>query len=310
MLELTNRSCPVCTSNSLRVIGRPRRVDRIFADLNNKRIDDCRIVQCGKCSLYFVNPFPSFSQKLLQKMYSNENEYFQEFTKRMERIIHYQNPERRLSAIEKYQSRPVQKFLEIGCGQGFGLQAAQRRGWCCSGQDVSTDFARVVKQRTGIDILVGQLNGDSFSEEYFDAIYVDSVLEHVPNPVEYMTHLRKFLSPGGILYLTLPNEGSVPNSLIDLVYLIRGQSVTSRMMPFSEPYHILGFTKKSVNQLGSSVGLRILRLTCNHSYNHIQRYKGKTSTIKSIRRTALGIFHLVCDAFNSGMNMEVVFIKD
>lgn len=256
-----------------------------------------------------MKPFPVFSKDLLEKMYSNNNNYFQELTGRMERIIHYENPERRFNKIEHYAKYPVKNFLEIGCGQGFGLLAAKKKGWKIYGQDVSPDFAGTVKERTGVDILVGPLTQDSYQEGTFDVIYIDSVLEHVPNPAEYLTFVRDFLAPHGIVYVTLPNEGSIQNILMDFAMKLKGSTATCRLMPFSEPYHVLGFTKKSIKKLAESIGLEIEFLMCKYSYGHLERYKHPFSLLRSVKIKIFGAIHQICDGLNGGMNMEVLFTK-
>ncbi len=309
MLELKNRSCPVCSSNDSVQIGKPRRIDHIFSSIKDINVSDCYIVQCKHCSLFYVKPFPFFSTQLLEIIYSNDNNYFQELTSKMEYVIHYANTERRFEKIEQYSKRPIKNYLEIGCGQGFGLQSAKKRGWIVFGQDVSPDFARIVKEKVGINILVGQLQQDSYKEEMFDVIYIDSVLEHVPNPLEYLSLVRRFLAPHGLVYLILPNEGSIPNTLMDIVLKLKGSKTTSRMMPFSEPYHILGFTKKAIKQLAGSVGLHVEFLIRKYSYNHIDRYKHSFSYPRFIKRNIFGAFHQICDGLDNGMNMEVLLTK-
>jgi hypothetical protein len=81
------------------------------------------------------------------------------------------------------------------------------------------------------------------------------------------------------------------------------------MMPFSEPYHILGFTKKSIRRLGETVGLTVRFLMCKYSYNHIERYKHPFSFAQLAKRTIYGVINQLCDAVNGGMNMEVVLTK-
>ena len=310
MLELKSRNCPVCSSLEHRVIGKPRRVDGIFKSIKDADLSSVQIVQCKRCSLLYADPFPYFSGELLRTMYSNANNYFPDLTTTMERIIHHDNPVRRFQTAERYSKRSIRNYLEIGCGQGFGLHAALKIGWNVSGQEVSPDFAHIVKERTGIDILVGPLRQDSFPDNAFDFIYIDSVLEHVPDPVEYMSFLYRFLTPGGIIYLTLPNEGSFQNACMDFALALKGSKTTTRTMPFSEPYHTLGFTKESITYLGEKIGLSSPFLKCKYSYGYCERFKRPFSLTRTIKRLSLALFHLLADGLNNGMNMEVVFVKN
>jgi hypothetical protein len=80
-------------------------------------------------------------------------------------------------------------------------------------------------------------------------------------------------------------------------------------MPFSEPYHILGFTKKSITFLGKAIGLSVPFLICKYGYGHLERFQRPFSLNKMLKRFLLAPLHLLSDGLNNGMNMEVVFVK-
>ncbi|MFC1615907.1 class I SAM-dependent methyltransferase [Patescibacteria group bacterium] len=305
MLELKTICCPVCKSSQRKRIGDPKRIDEIFSSISSPDVSDVKVVACDDCSLIYLDPFPFFSDELLSKMYSNENEYFPEVNPKLAEIIHKKNPERRFDKAEEYANKEIKNYLEIGCGEGHALKRAKERGWNVQGQDISADFASIVKGNTGIDIKVGAINEDSFAMDSFDFIYVDSVLEHVPNPIEYMTSLKKFLAPGGVIYLTLPNENSLPNMLIDFVQTMRGKKHTSRIMPFAEPYHILGFSQKSIRKMAEEVGLEVPEIMCGKTYYGLDRV-GKDNSLK---KRAASLMHDFADVIDMGMNMEVVFVN-
>ncbi|MBI4723073.1 MAG: class I SAM-dependent methyltransferase [Candidatus Stahlbacteria bacterium] len=227
----------------------------------------------------------------------------------MERITHLENPVRCFRTARRFSEREIRNYLEIGCGEGFGLQSALTFNWNVYGQDVSPDFAATVKCRTGIDIMVGRIHEFSYTREFFDFIYIDSVLEHVTNPVEFMKYITNFLAPGGVIYLVLPNENSIPNFLKDFVFELKGSNQTSRIMPFSEPYHIIGFSKQSILYLGKILNLTIPYLIRKFSYNHIERYKQSFSITQLLCRQVFGLVHRFCDTIDKGVNMEVVFVK-
>jgi hypothetical protein len=125
-----------------------------------------------------------------------------------------------------------------------------------------------------------------------------------------MLLLKKFLSPGGVIYLTIPNERSYPNALIDWWFKFMRLNLTSRTMPFSEPYHVLGFSRVPIKYLGNLLGFRIPFMICKYSYNHIERYIQPLTFVKVIKRFFFGIFHQLSDGMNNGMNLEAVFVKD
>lgn len=310
MIKFKRSGCPICSSNEFKKIGRPKVIDQVFKRLNESILIDSEIVKCNKCSHYYIDPLPYFSDTLLNEMYSSDNNYFNTLTDQMRKIINYASPKRRLNSAGKILNKKDVKFLEIGCGEGFGLKAAKEMGWDVYGQDISSDFALLVKNNTGINIQVGKLTDTSYKKESFDIIYLDSVLEHVSEPLEFLSLITTFLSSKGLIYIILPNENSIPNALIDFINNLKGRNITSRMMPFSNPYHIQGFSKRSIVALSDEIGLEVKSLKCKYSYNHLIRYKNQLTMIQKFRKKIVGNIHIVSDLLNCGMNMEVMLTKN
>jgi len=84
--------------------------------------------------------------------------------------------------LEDLCERRVEDFLEVGSGEGFTLEAANKKGWHTVGVEVSPAFAEPVSSRLGVEVLLVELEDLSLSDESFDIIYVNSVLEHVSEP--------------------------------------------------------------------------------------------------------------------------------
>jgi hypothetical protein len=83
-MELKKINCPICSCKEYEVIGKTRKIDEIFKSTQYMEISSCNVVQCKKCSLLYVNPFPFFSDDLLSRMYSTGNNYFQQLTSKMD----------------------------------------------------------------------------------------------------------------------------------------------------------------------------------------------------------------------------------
>jgi len=307
MITFHHLPCPLCGSAEHRTLGSPMKIDALISSLDIPEVFETRVVECTTCSLVYVKPFPRYSDQLLTKMYSNDNNYFLELTPFMERIIHTINPARRFTTAQRLAKKKIERFLEIGCGQGYGLLAAKKFGWQVYGQDLSPDFAQVARERTGVDIVTGQLNENSFPDKKFDLIYIDSVLEHLADPVKYMKCIINYLSPEGIVYLVLPNERSIPNQFMDGMLRFMGGSRSFRTAPFTEPYHLLGFSRASICYLAQVLNLEVPLLVRRYSYYHRERYKRVVSVGRFLKKKLFGAISLLSDMADNGMNMEVVF---
>lgn len=76
-----------------------------------------------------------------------------------------------------------------------------------SGLEVSDKAATVARDMSGAQVWTGSIK-DLKARERFEAITAWEVLEHVPNPVEFMSAVASSLKPGGILGLSVPNWDS------------------------------------------------------------------------------------------------------
>lgn len=109
----------------------------------------------------------------------------------------------KLGWIEKY--APKNNLLDYGCGAGYFLKYAERKGWKASGVEPS-EKARAL---AAIDFQ-GELHAalDDLAKQKFTAITLFHVLEHVPDLNETLKKLRKRLDKKGTLFIALPNHES------------------------------------------------------------------------------------------------------
>lgn len=108
------------------------------------------------------------------------------------------------------------KVLDAGCGTGqylvdlfrtssakmdlFGLDVDDR---CL--QLAKTKLSYFTDPSVQFGLVQSPLGQCSFSDEVFDLIHCEDVLEHVENPTEAMKELWRILAPGGYLYIHVPD---------------------------------------------------------------------------------------------------------
>ena len=96
-------------------------------------------------------------------------------------------------------------LLEIGCGSGARLAALRARGWQVHGQEIDPQAAAVAREHFGLSVHLGPVSDMTGN---FDAVILNHVIEHVPDPVEMLEHCRRLLRDGGTLVVTTPNIAS------------------------------------------------------------------------------------------------------
>jgi 2-polyprenyl-3-methyl-5-hydroxy-6-metoxy-1,4-benzoquinol methylase len=101
---------------------------------------------------------------------------------------------------------PGSRYLDIGCGFGFGLDFARRAlGWDVLGIDPAL-AAGIGRDRLSLPIEQRMLSLDEPElARAFDVVMAAETLEHVPSPPAFLAILASALVPGGVLMLTTPD---------------------------------------------------------------------------------------------------------
>jgi ubiquinone/menaquinone biosynthesis C-methylase UbiE len=103
---------------------------------------------------------------------------------------------------------PGSKVLDVGCGNGEALERMKNMGWEVEGIDF--DQGAVDNARTrGVKVRLGDLHSQKYADNYFDAIYMSHVIEHVVDPCSVFEECYRILKPEGKLVLLTPNNESL-----------------------------------------------------------------------------------------------------
>jgi SAM-dependent methyltransferase len=98
-------------------------------------------------------------------------------------------------------------LLDVGCGSGRFLSVMSKRGWKVMGVDFDPAAVEAARAR-GLEVYVGTAGSMLDKGSKFDIVTASHVIEHVPDPVEFLSQCRRLLHPGGRLVLKTPNAGS------------------------------------------------------------------------------------------------------
>lgn len=102
---------------------------------------------------------------------------------------------------------PGGRLLDVGCGSGDWLLAMRELGWQVMGLDFDIN-AVMVATRRGLQVAHGSLEAQCYPDENFDAIILNHVIEHLPDPIATLAECRRILRRGGQLMLFTPNTAS------------------------------------------------------------------------------------------------------
>lgn len=102
------------------------------------------------------------------------------------------------------------EILEAGCGNSWELDLAGV-SYALTGVDIDEDGMNLRKsEHQDLDeAIVGDLRTAVLEENHYDVIYNSHVLEHVEGAPLALDNFHRWLKPGGILILRLPDRDSV-----------------------------------------------------------------------------------------------------
>lgn len=128
--------------------------------------------------------------------------------------------------------------LDIGARDG-GLRAFLPAGTRYQGLDIAPEFAS--EQVMIRDISLGL----PFPDASFDFVFCIEVLEHVPNPFNALTEIRRVLRDEGVLTLSVPNPYHLKELIWNLFRIPDRQG------------HIYSWTRQAMTALAGMNGFRL-----------------------------------------------------
>lgn len=207
-----------------------------------------QLARCGACGLEFQHPRPVF-ERLAAAVYTSDYHPRGHETVDCGRERTFA---RQLRRLERYAPRRPAALLDVGCGAGAFLGYARARGWTVAGTDVRvTDEAR----RHGGRLWQGQLPDIDFGGARFDAVRLNHVLEHTPDPLRELRRARRLVAAGGVLLVGVPNVAGLS---------IRAKSWQSRLglkrrrwKHYGALHHFWFFTPATLAALVAAAGFAV-----------------------------------------------------
>lgn len=99
------------------------------------------------------------------------------------------------------------RVLDLGCAFGFGTRLPAKR-FKTYGHDLSAPYIeRARRSLPGVTFTVGPADAVPYPDAFFDAVLLLDVLEHVPDDTAVLREIARVLRPGGMLILSVPNQG-------------------------------------------------------------------------------------------------------
>ena len=243
------QECPTCEAPPTTLLGR-----RGGAAHRAGLGVECKVWRCGRCGLIFPNPMPIPVKGLEQHYAVDPGEYFEHHDLDQKVLAGKDLVSQAESLIGKRG-----RLLDIGAGRGEVLGAAKIAGWKSTGIELSPTFADYASEHSGAEVLRKPLEDCGFPDGSFDVVILSAVLEHLYNPNEVVSEIARILRCGGALFLDVPNEAGLYFRVGNLYEKLRRRDWVVNLAPTFSPFHVFGFTPKSLRALLSKHGFEVRR---------------------------------------------------
>jgi 2-polyprenyl-3-methyl-5-hydroxy-6-metoxy-1,4-benzoquinol methylase len=156
-------------------------------------------VRCLDCGLVYQSPRPKYDEIFLRDAYEQYFYYDENFQYSED---HFRLWEKELNEILKY-DRKKTSILDIGSCMGDFLKVAQKNYDNCIGVEVSENMAKFTEKQLNVKVYIGSYVDLDFKEKY-SCIHMSHVIEHIPNPREWILKTKALLDEDGILAMSVP----------------------------------------------------------------------------------------------------------
>lgn len=202
------------------------------------------LVKCQRCGLVFFDGSisPEDHKKLYRESYFKGEEYF---NYQEDKNILQKNFKSRLKNILRFKKQG--SLFEVGCAYGYFLELAKKY-FTVEGVDICERPTSFARKTLGLNVHTGNYLGLKLAEKK-DVFCLWDTIEHLRNPQEFIEKISRDLKPGGYLFLTTGDIGS-------LMAKIRGK----KWRLIHPPTHLFYFSPKTIEKLLAKYGFRIIKI--------------------------------------------------
>lgn len=230
--------CVLCNSSDFRVIYQ-REMWKYYLCLN--------------CFLVCIHPKPTPDEliRIYQTYLPDQPEEIAGWERMMRAVI-----AKSANLIETGVRTGKRKLLDVGSGYGFFLKEMKSRGWQVEGIEVSRAGRRYAQEKWGIHVYSEPLEDITLPDNYFDAITLFYVIEHIHDPLALLTEVKRILKPDGLILLRWPHTTPIIRILGPLA---------RRLDLYHTPYHLYDFSPGTIKRALLGSGFKEVR-TCIGGY--------------------------------------------
>lgn len=254
---MTSIKCPICEQTQLRPWGERNGIKLYhcltcthkFADLTNQEISRS-------------DP-DRFRDEFTHGLMSSDEQYYEHLVAGEE--VGYATAittDHILDIFRKNGQVVSGSWLDIGCGSGHLLSQVQKAGFVAQGIEPG-GWGQIAAERKSLNVVQGFLTKDSFTQR-FDVVSATDVVEHLPDPVEFLRMMAGYVMSNGYIIISIPFADSFEAKLLGVHWDM-----------VEPPTHSQFFSMRSLELALQRVGLEVV----SYRQFNIRNLRGLTRNV-------------------------------
>ena len=241
--------CPICDNET----------DKLLTD--KLRRGHGKVYYCQECDVGFLQDMivdtKDYYDNQYRKEYSHKAQENETNAKEIFEIyVKYQ--QERLDILNKYKNKN-NSFLEIGASAGQFLYHIKDSFNTINAIELDSNCCKFVEKELNISTDSNYLENSKFNiRNNYSAVSAYQVLEHTPNPIDFLKSIYNVLEDGGIALIEVPNLYDPLLSVWD---------VPEYNTFYYHSAHSFYFSEKSLKIIAKESGFKVLDIIFTQDYN-------------------------------------------
>jgi len=218
---------------------------------------------------------------------------------------------RRISMINAQKNKG--RLLDIGCGLGYFLNLAQNDGWQVNGVEIAPSAAAYAREKFSLDVYEGTVEGYQARDDSFDVVTMWDVIEHIQNPEESLSAIKRKIKSGGLLVIKTPDERSLFKTMARAAYFLSRRKISLFLKYVYYLPHYFYYNKKTIKKILEKFGFRVIRIDSEETDYNFAKKKIKLHYNKFISKglilLGLPLIYLFARIFRNQNKMIIYALK-